>query len=111
MATREDAALFMQILQWHSDAGGMEASIAMMSPDFNAEAARVADREVFVMLMTGETIGTFVKQGVLDKGLVYDLWAPGLMWDRVGPAALRQRAEFGVPALWENFEALANGTL
>ena len=109
MASRKDAQLMMQILQWSTDAGSMEASLELMSPDFDAETASVSDRAVFVMLMMGETIGTFTKQGLLDKDLVYDLWAPQLLWARVGPAAKRQRDEYGVPALWENFEALANG--
>lgn len=111
MATHDDASLMVDLLQWHTAAGGMEASMALMDAGFDAEAAKVEDRHVFVMLMMGETIGTFVKQGVLDGGLVYDLWAAGLMWDRVGPAALKQREQYGVPALWENFEALAKGTL
>lgn len=107
MATRDDATLMMQLLQWHTEAGGMDASMALMAPDFDAGSASVSDRNVFVMLMMGEAVGTFVKQGLLDQGLVYDLWAPSLLWDRVGPAALAQRAEYGVEALWENFEALA----
>jgi hypothetical protein len=111
MATQADASLMMQIFQWHSQSGGMESSVELMSADFDAEAVSATDRSVFVMLMMGETIGTFVKQGVLDRGLVYDLWAPSLLWARVGPAALRQRSEYGVPQLWENFEALAHGTL
>jgi hypothetical protein len=109
MATRDDATLMMQILQWHTQAGGMEASMTLMSSDFDAESATVGDHDVFVMLLMGETVGTFVKQGLLDRDLVNDLWAPGLLWDRVGRAALRQRAEYGVEALWENFEALATG--
>ena len=109
MSTRDDATLMMQVLQWHTQAGGMEASMALMATDFDAEAATVEDRDVFVMLMMGETVGTFVKQGLLDRDLVYDLWAPGMLWAKVGPAALRQRAEYGVDALWENFEALAVG--
>ncbi|WP_062314371.1 DUF4760 domain-containing protein [Demequina rhizosphaerae] len=111
MSTKEDASLMTQLLQWHTSAGGMEASMALMSPDFDADSASVLDKPVFVMLMMGETVGTYVKQGVLDAGLVYDLWAVGLMWSRVAPAALRQREEYGVPALWENFEALAKGEL
>jgi hypothetical protein len=111
MATQGDATLMMDIFQWHTQAGGMEASMALMAPDFNADTASATDRPVFVMLLMGETMGTFVKQGVLDRGLVYDLWAPSLMWARVGPAALRQREEYGVPALWENFQALAMGDL
>lgn len=109
MANRDDASLMMQILQWSTDAGAMDASMALMASDFDAETATVSDRNVFVMLMLGETIGTFVKQGLLDRGLVYDLWAPSLMWDRVGRAALTQREQYGVAALWENFEALAEG--
>ncbi len=111
MATHDDASLMVDLLQWHTAAGGMEASMALMDASFDADSASVENRDVFVMLMMGETIGTFVKQGVLDSGLVYDLWAPGLMWARVGPAALKQREKFGVPALWENFEALADGSL
>jgi hypothetical protein len=107
MATREDATLMMQILQWHTEAGGMDASMALMGADFDAESATVADRNVFIMLLMGETVGTFVKQGLLDRNLVYDLWAPSLLWARVSGAALQQRAEYGVDALWENFEALA----
>jgi hypothetical protein len=108
MATKDDATLMIQIMQWSQQAGAIEAMLSLMSPDFDAENASAEDKDVFVVLMMGETIGTFTKQGVLDAGLVYDLWAPGLLWARVGPAALRQREQFGVPALWENFEALAH---
>ncbi|MEA2484264.1 MAG: hypothetical protein QOC55_2211, partial [Thermoleophilaceae bacterium] len=56
-----------------------------------------------------ETIGTLVKNDLLDRGLVYDwLWVRGA-WEAVGPAALRDREARGVAALFENFEALAAG--
>lgn len=109
MATQQDAQLIMQVLQWSSMSGGIEASMNLMSPDFDAERASAMDKDVFTLLLLGETIGTFTKQGLLDTGLVYDLWAPALVWSRVGPAAVRQREEVGEPRLWENFEALANG--
>ena len=109
MATQQDAQLMMQVLQWSSMSGGIEASVNLLSPDFDAEHATAMDKDVFTLLLFGETIGTFTKQGLLHTGLVYDLWAPALMWDRVGPAALRQREEVGEPRLWENFEVLANG--
>jgi hypothetical protein len=109
MATREDASLMMQIMQWSTDAGAMDAYLELMSPDFDAAGATAEDRSVFVVLMMGETIGTLVKQGLLDADLVHDLWATGMMWSMVGPAALKQREQYGVPALWENFEALAGG--
>ena len=109
MATQADAKLMMQILQWSTQSGAMDSMLTLMSPAFDPASAKADDREVFLNLMMGETIGTFVKQDLLDKDLVTDLWAPGILWERVGPAALRQREEYGVPALWENFELLAKG--
>ncbi len=109
MATREDATLMMQILQWSTQAGAMDAMLNLMDAGFDADSAKATDHDVFVNLMLGETVGTFVKQNLLDSNLVNDLWAPGLLWARVGPAALRQREEYGVPELWENFELLAKG--
>ena len=57
----------------------------------------------------GELVGTLVKQGVLDRGLVMDLWWMEGLWSRVGPAAKRQREQVGEPPLFENFEALVAG--
>jgi hypothetical protein len=108
MATHEDAALMMDIMTWHTAAGGMDAAEAILSPDFDPDTAVASDRHVFVMLMMGETIGTFTKHGLLDTELVDDLWATEMVWARVGPAALRDREKFGEPRLWENFEALAS---
>lgn len=48
-----------------------------------------------------------MKQRLLDRGLVLDwLWVSGT-WDLCKDVALGQRAELGVPQMWENFEALA----
>jgi hypothetical protein len=109
MSTREDALLMVQVLQWSTSAGAMDAMIALMEPGFDPETADPRDRQIFTTLLMGETIGTFVKQGLLASELVYDLWAPAMLWSRVGPAALRQREQYGEPRLWENFEALAQG--
>jgi hypothetical protein len=99
----------VQVLQWSTSAGAMDAMIALMEPGFDPETADPLDRRIFSTLLMGETIGTFVKQGLLASELVYDLWAPAMLWSRVGPAALRQREQYGEPRLWENFEALAQG--
>jgi hypothetical protein len=59
------------------------------------------------ILTWGETIGTLIKNGLIDTDLVLDwLWARG-MWERVGRAAQKHRDKTGVLALYENFEALA----
>lgn len=54
-----------------------------------------------------ELIGTFVKQGLLDRALVHDLlWVSG-MWARCAGVARGLRDESGEAAMYENFEALA----
>ena len=39
--------------------------------------------------------------------LLFDWLSLGMVWDRVKGPLLRGREESGVPALWENFEAVA----
>ena len=61
------------------------------------------------ILMFGETIGTLVKNGLIDRQLVYDwLWVEG-SWARVAPAAKRAREKAGVSQLYENYELPAQG--
>lgn len=107
MASREDAALLVQLAQWGSTMGIEEAQQAVWSDTFDPEKATADDVLVSRALAWGETIGTLTKNGLLDTDLVLDwLWVAG-MWSRVGPAALKLRDKHGVPELFENFEALA----
>ena len=86
-----------------------DASRALFADDFDPESAEATDVAVGKLLMYGETIGTLVKNDLLNRDLVYDwLWVEG-MWARVGSAAGRARAKAGVAELYENFEALAEG--
>jgi len=80
---------------------------ALLSESYDPETSSADDPHVRSLLMFGETVDTLVKQGVLDRGLVLDLWWIEGMWKRVGPPALRQRQRIGEPRLFENFEALA----
>jgi hypothetical protein len=105
---REDATLMIELAKWGSMIGVPEASGAIWSDDFDPETAEARDPHVRTMLTWYETIGTLVKNGLLDRDLVYDwLWVAGV-WERVGPAALRVR-EQTVAQMFENFEALALG--
>jgi hypothetical protein len=71
-------------------------------PDGDADGTAILN-----VLAWNETVGTLVKQGLLDRGLVLDwLWVAGA-WERCRAIALGQRAEMGLPEIWENFEALA----
>ncbi|HYQ12261.1 MAG TPA: hypothetical protein VEP94_02335 [Solirubrobacterales bacterium] len=108
MATHEDATLLVQLAQWGAMINLGEAMGAVFDDEFDAETAESHDPPVQTILAYGETVGTLVKNDVLDQGLVLDwLWVQG-MWDRVGPAAVRARDRLGSDALYENFEALAS---
>ncbi len=106
--SREDASLIVELAKWGTMIGLAEASRAIYADDFDATAANVSDPHVHAILNFNETVGTLVKNGLLDRDLVYDwLWFVG-SWERVGPAALRAREEAGVTQLYENYEALAS---
>jgi hypothetical protein len=105
--TAQDAQLVVELAKWGSMIGLPEASRSIFSDDFNPDVADALDQDVQAILVFNETVGTLVKNGLLDRDLVLDwLWVSG-MWERVGPAALRARERAGVAALYENFEALA----
>ena len=104
---REDATLIVELAKWGSMIGLLEASQTIFSDDFDPESADSLDPHIQTVLIFHETVGTLVKNELLDRDLVLDwLWVSGA-WDRVGKAALQARAATGVPALWENFEDLA----
>ena len=104
---REDASLIVELAKWGSMIDLPEASRTIFSDDFDAESAEALDPHIQTILIFHETVGTLVKNDLLDRELVLDwLWVSGA-WDRVGKAALESRAQAGVPQLWENFEALA----
>ena len=106
MATHEDAALVAQLLQWSAQNGLDDALLTIFSDNFEPETVTTQDPAVHKVLGFGEVVGTFVKQNVLDRDLVHDLWAMEYSWKRVGPAALKLREKTGEPRLYENFEAL-----
>jgi hypothetical protein len=80
--TREDASLIVELAKWGSMIGLPEASRTIFADDFDSESAEALDPHVQTVLVFHETVGTLVKNRLLDRDLVLD-------W------------------LWENFEALA----
>lgn len=107
--THDDAVLMIELAKWGSMIGLGEASREIFADDFDPNAAEVTDPSVNNMLNFGETIGTLVKNGLINRELVYDwLWVEGT-WARVAPAAKRAREKAGVAQLYENYEALAVG--
>ena len=78
-----------------------EAMRAVLADDFDPEAASATDTFVYRLLAWGETVGTLAKNGLIDTDLVLDwIWVAGL-WEKVGPAARKQRDKTGVPGLYE----------
>ncbi len=117
-ATRQDAELLVQIMSTpvaERASDGMELLFGYDKPpsyeQFSKDHPRGSDgsRCVNAVLNFNETIGTFVKNGLLDKDLVYDLlWVAGA-WERCKAIALHHREESGEPKIYENFEWLATG--
>ena len=108
-ATHDDAMLMIELAKWGSMIGVNEASRELFADNFDPDTAEVTNPSVGNMLMFGETIGTLVKNGLINRELVYDwLWVEGT-WARVAPAAKRAREKAGVSELYENYEALAAG--
>jgi hypothetical protein len=104
--TAEDAKLIVELAQWGALMQLEVATGQIFSDDFDPESATLDDDAVRKVSYFFETIGTLVKNGLLDKDLVLDwLWVGGA-WDRIGPAALKAR-EGRDAALFENFEFLA----
>jgi hypothetical protein len=107
--TKEDAQLLVQLAQWGATMGLEESTSQLFEEGYDPRTATSQDRNVRTVLMFGETVGTLVKNDLLDRALVLDwLWVSGL-WERVAPAVQRDRERFGEPRLGENFEALAAG--
>lgn len=117
-ATQQDAALLVQILNGpHAEraADGMNILWGYDKPPTYDQLVKDHPRgsegfaQVQAVLHINEMIATFVKQGLLDKGLVYDLlWIAG-GWERAKNIALHEREEAGEPEIYANFERLAAG--
>jgi hypothetical protein len=106
-ATHEDAELVLQIVRWGTEMQLDDAVAVLFADGFDPETASMEEPAVRKALSFGEIVGTLVKQNLLNRELVHDLWWVEGIWARVGPAAVHQREKFGEPRLYENFEALA----
>lgn len=85
----------------------------MKDEEFHREALeRVPNPEVhkeLYMLRHMERIGTLVKNGLIDSGVLLDFMGFFVQenWNRLKPLALEQRRKYGHDRLWENFEYFA----
>jgi hypothetical protein len=108
-ASHDDAVLLVELAKWGTMIRLDEALRTVFADDFDPDAVEANDPSIQPAMIFHETIGTLVKNGLLDRDLVYDwIWVAGT-WAKVAPAAERARARTGVPQLFENYEALAAG--
>jgi hypothetical protein len=56
-----------------------------------------------------ESMGSFVKAGIIDEHLSAELWSIVVLrnWNALAPVVTYLREDLGEPSLWENFEYLA----
>jgi hypothetical protein len=93
-------------MRWGTEMGLQEALRTIFSEQFDPEKTAMEEPAVGRTLFFGETVGTLVKHGLIDRDLMLDLlWLEGI-WDRVAPHAKLARERDGEPRLYENFEAL-----
>jgi hypothetical protein len=109
--THEDAVLIVELSKLGAMLGVPEVAIAIHADDFDPDSVDLRDLGIQKMLGYFETIATLVKNGLLDADLVRDWVSVAGLWKRVGPAAIRAREREGIPALYENIEAMATGQL
>jgi hypothetical protein len=107
--SHNDAILMVELSKFGTMSGVPDAARQIFADDFDPEAADANEPPVRMVLGFFETLGTFVKNDLLDRDLVYDWLAVAAVWARVGPAAKRERARLGIDYLYENVEALAAG--
>lgn len=106
VATYEDANLLIQLMRWGTEMGLDDAMSAIFDEGFDPETAPMNDRSVRIVLTFGETVGALVKNDVLNRDLLLDIfWAEGV-WPRVSRHALAVREQAGDARLYEHFEAL-----
>jgi hypothetical protein len=106
--THDDAMVMLELAKWATMMGLYEGP-GVFADDFDPETADASDEYVRKALIFNETMGTLVKNGLLNRELVLDwLYMPGI-WERLRPVAIKAREESGVAGLYENFEALGTG--
>jgi len=115
-ASQQDALLLVQVLNGPMGLRAMDGMALLSTYDKAPTHAQfVKDhpvgsdgyRNVHALLNLNEMVATFVKQGLLDKGLVYDLlWVTGA-WERAKGIALHERERANEPEIYANFERLA----
>lgn len=109
--TRKDAELILKIAELGASMGIGDANAVL----FGAEAPtpekfppNTPEGSAILQSMRWfETIGTLYRNGTVNEDLLFDWLAITAFWERMKPFALEIREQSGNPAMWENFEYMA----
>jgi hypothetical protein len=114
--TKEDAQLLIQLNIMGAMTGafrGLDLLEAFEKPPTLAQALKRYPRgteeqsQISAFLGLCETVGTFVRQGVLNEALVNDLYAVEHGWTLIEKIAKSLRKQVGDARMYENAEWLA----
>ena len=115
--THEDAMIMLQVAQWGAATHLTEALNWMWSDEFVTDGegfwakypfGSQGAQKIITIVNHFETLGTLWKQGLFNEALLFDWLAVSAVWARAKNCFLEIRKVAGNPALFENFEALAN---
>jgi len=106
VATYEDANLLIQVMRWGTAMGIEDAMAAIFDEGFDPETAPMDQSVSAGRVVLRRNVGALVKNDVLNRDLLLDIfWADGI-WPRVSRHALAARELAGDARLYEHFEAL-----
>jgi hypothetical protein len=114
--THEDALVVVQLARWNTELGVTQSIGFLRGGQFDDwqgfKSRHGPGTEGYQHLVNicqfFETVGTLWKHGLINETLVFDWLGISPIWELVKPLALGDRADRGVPNLWENFEAMAD---
>jgi hypothetical protein len=110
--TKDDADIILKLAELAALMGTGAGSKVIWHPDFQPSVEKhppgSEEWDDIVQLMRWmETIGTLHRNGLVNEDLLFDWLGITSTWDRVRPFALSIREHSGNPAMWENFEHMA----
>ena len=114
--THEDALVVIQLARWSTELGITQSLGFLRGGHFDDwqgfKSRHGPGTEGYEHLVRiaqyYETVGTLWKHGLINETLLFDWLDISATWELVKPLALGDRADRGVPGLWENFEGLAD---
>jgi hypothetical protein len=115
-ATQEDARLVVELAKVAFQPEMLKAfdwvftePVPQDYGEFTAASPPGTEKHGHFLALAGfhETVGTLWKHGLINEDLLFDWLGVSLVWDRIKELAVGQREQLKTPAIWENFEAMA----